>query len=66
MYLVTVMPKTLQFFSSTEVIIVFSSGHLHILSVKQKSCTRQSISYQTAVELYLKYFEVRKELIISK
>lgn len=50
MYLVTVMQKTLQILSSMEVIRVTSSGHLHNLSVKQKSCVGHGISYQTAVE----------------
>jgi len=55
------MQKTLQIFSSLEVIRLISSGHLHILSAKQKSCAGHGISYQTAVEgsdgfflLYLK------------
>lgn len=44
------MQKMLQILSSMEEIRVIFSGHLHVLSVKQKLCVKYGISYQTAVE----------------
>lgn len=43
------MLQTLQILFSMGVLRVIS-GHLHILSVKQKSCVGHGSRYQTAVE----------------
>lgn len=53
--------KLCSFLSSMEVIRVFSSGHLHILRVKLK-LSRAEHSLPNCSGMYLKDFEVRKEL----